>query len=94
MAELEKVKVEERERLACEKAEAEEHARLERERAEAEDRELRERQEAVGRAEREERERRRLEALRLAEESSMVESPLETVDEDSFGVDGELSLPE
>ena len=63
-----------------------------RERAEAEEREQRERQEAVERAALEELERRRLEALRLAEESAVVDSPLETVDELSFSADGESSV--
>ncbi|KAI0721923.1 hypothetical protein C8T65DRAFT_629665 [Cerioporus squamosus] len=68
----------ERERLEREAAEAEE-----RERAEAEERE---RQAAAERALREEEERQRLEALRLAEESAILDSPLETVDEVSFAV--------
>ena len=89
-AERERIEAIERERLVREKAEAEERARLERERAKAEEREIRERQEAVERAEREELERRRLEALRLAEESAIMDSPLETVEELSFSMDGRL----
>ncbi|KAI1792964.1 hypothetical protein LXA43DRAFT_301235 [Ganoderma leucocontextum] len=71
----------ERERMEREKLEQE---RLERARAEAEGRERRERQEAAERAERQKLERRELEALRLAEESAMVDSPLDTVVEVSF----------
>ena len=78
----------ERERLERERTEREklERERLEREKAEAEEREKREHQEA---AEREELERRRLEALRLAEESAVVDSPLDTVDEVSFSDDND-----
>ena len=78
---LEKERLE-RERLEAKRIEKErfERERLEREKAEAE-RERRERQEA---AEREELERRKLEALRLAEESTIVDSPLDTVVEVSF----------
>ena len=87
---LEKERLEQ-ERLERERqnAEAEERARQERERAEVEERE---RQAAAERATREEEERRRSEALRLAEESAIVDSPLETVEEVSFAVsesDGE-----
>ncbi|RPD61977.1 hypothetical protein L226DRAFT_535353 [Lentinus tigrinus ALCF2SS1-7] len=82
---LEKEKLEkerlERERLEREKTEADERARQERERAEE-----RERQAAAERAMREEEERQRLEALRLAAESAIIDSPLETVDEISFAV--------
>ncbi|TBU42137.1 hypothetical protein BD309DRAFT_866914 [Dichomitus squalens] len=78
--------------LERERAEAEERARLERKRAEAEERELRERQEAAEHAALEELERRRLETLRLAEESAVTDSPLETVEELSFSADDIFSV--
>ncbi|PIL36723.1 transporter [Ganoderma sinense ZZ0214-1] len=76
----------ERERVERERMEKGrlEQERLERQKAEAEERERRERQEAIERAAREELERRKLEALRLAEESAIVDSPLDTVVEVSF----------
>ncbi|TFK86817.1 hypothetical protein K466DRAFT_136728, partial [Polyporus arcularius HHB13444] len=100
--EREKAEAEDRQRREQERAEAEEGERLERlarERAEAAEAEERERQECE-RAEAEERERRaaadralrqaeetqRLEALRLAEESAITDSPLETVEEVSFAI--------
>ncbi|KAI0751307.1 hypothetical protein C8Q80DRAFT_1099389 [Daedaleopsis nitida] len=74
---------EERQRQEQERAEAEQRARQEKEWLEAEERA---RLEAAERVRLEEEERQRLEALRLAEESAIIDSPLDTVEEVSLTI--------